>query len=620
MTGTSTGSNASGIFMSGSVAGSGGITMHGSGGNNGVQVEQSVTGSGAISITGTGGSDTFSNGVIVQGTVSVDGVAITGSTTKGNGAYLGNTLTSTATGDITVTGTTADSNSPGVIFKAGVQGGGKITVLGNGGSDGVYLSNTVQASGTGAITITGSASSAGQFGIFDRSAITGGGDIKISGTGGGGSFGTGGVYLAGTISASGAVTITGTSLATAGSNGNGVFLKGAVSGATGVTIIGTGGGTGSNDDGVVITGNATVSATHTGAVTIKGTGSATGVNNNFGVYISSFPGVSTFDGTLTVSGTGGGTGQNNKGVYLNAGGIESTGNGNVVITGTGAGSSANSNGVAVVGGSTILATVSGNVSLQGQAGANVAAIFFDMGHHSALGVNTGNVTLTGDVIDLGDANSVISAGGASHLLFQPLTPNRPIILGGSATAGSLVFSSTDLAAINQGQFSLITVGSATGTGAVRIASGGITFATNVTVQTPGNGSGGITLSNPLSVGSNALRLVTGGLVHVTAHSTLHGAVSLHATRGLATTVGETLFVTGTVTLNNSPLVLAPPATTPVVGTVFTLVNTSAGVSGLFANLPDGSILTVGGNRYILYYTGKTVTLLRARNGGRGAGP
>ena len=132
------------------------------------------------------------------------------------------------------------------------------------------------------------------------------------------------------------------------------------------------------------------------------------------------------------------------------------------------------------------------------------------GTGGTLATGSGDLTLIGNVIDLGAANSV-STTGSAQLFFQPLTASRPIILGGSDTTGSLVFSTTDRTAIANG-FSLITIGSATGTGTITTASNLTAFTSNVTIQTPGGGSGGITVSNTLNDSGYALTLTSGSTI------------------------------------------------------------------------------------------------------------
>jgi hypothetical protein len=70
---------------------------------------------------------------------------------------------------------------------------------------------------------------------------------------------------------------------------------------------------------------------------------------------------------------------------------------------------------------------------------------------------------------------------------------------------------------------------------------------------------------------------------------------------------------GSISLNNTPLSLSGTSaiTNSVpVGTVFTIVQTTAGVTPQFGGLPDGTIVTVNGVQFTLHYTASAVTLTR----------
>ena len=140
-----------------------------------------------------------------------------------------------------------------------------------------------------------------------------------------------------------------------------------------------------------------------------------------------------------------------------------------------------------------------------------------------------------------------------------MTLSRNIVLGSSSdVSNALTFTPQDGNAIAEGGtnhgFGLIALGAASGNGAISTA-GNLSLATKLTVQSPGVGSGGISLSNSLGAGAgNALILLTSGKVSVlNNNAALVGAVLLQASGGLSTTVGLTLNVTGTINLNSVPL-------------------------------------------------------------------
>jgi filamentous hemagglutinin family protein len=109
-------------------------------------------------------------------------------------------------------------------------------------------------------------------------------------------------------------------------------------------------------------------------------------------------------------------------------------------------------------------------------------------------VGTGNITLTGDEINLsGGANSVTSQGS---LVLQPATPDLSIRVGASNDTSSLDITTTDLAALTNG-FESIQIGRFDGSGDIAIAP--LTLTDPTTFVTP---SGNITLSGGLTLLDN----------------------------------------------------------------------------------------------------------------------
>ena len=66
-------------------------------------------------------------------------------------------------------------------------------------------------------------------------------------------------------------------------------------------------------------------------------------------------------------------------------------------------------------------------------------------------------------------------------------------------------------------------------------------------------------------------------------------------------------VTGTIDLNNANLVLLPSGTQPN-GSVFTIINASGGVSGIFSGKPENSLFTAGGKQWRINYTQTSVQI------------
>ena len=228
-----------------------------------------ITGSGAIAMTGTGGSSgTGSHGILysnnqfttVDGNITftgnsspptVSGSSIGVSISRTGGGGLG--ITASGTGSISITGTGGNSSTDGgnagvsAVSTTGANGtiqtaSGSLTITGTGngqnqdgaGNQGIFLSQmAVNATGTGAITLTGTASTTASPGsttnlqgvVIGDNANTRPGQISASG---------------------GAISITGTAT---GGNNDGVLIEEVNSqvyqtGAGNISITGTGTGTG----------------------------------------------------------------------------------------------------------------------------------------------------------------------------------------------------------------------------------------------------------------------------------------------------------------------------------------------------------------------------------------
>ncbi|MEQ9239117.1 CHAT domain-containing protein, partial [Coleofasciculus sp. E2-BRE-01] len=102
-----------------------------------------------------------------------------------------------------------------------------------------------------------------------------------------------------------------------------------------------------------------------------------------------------------------------------------------------------------------------------------------------LDSNTGNLTLTGDEIDIAGTVS-----GTGNLIMQPLTPSQDIQLGGadSGNPGILDLTATELTQLQPG-FTSITIGRTNSSGVITLA-GDTQFNAPLTLQSP-TGSGSI---------------------------------------------------------------------------------------------------------------------------------
>jgi hypothetical protein len=344
-------------------------------------------------------------------------------------------------------------------------------------------------------------------------------------------------------------------------------IVGAGNGALTISGISVSTGSGGADEGVLISGESQVQVTGTGAITITGTSGQGSGSNNVGVDISKV-------GTEIVGSSGG-----------------------ISITGIVRSSGAGAFGVGVITNAQIEDSSTGSVSVVGQAPGSRPAIYFATGG-SGIKVATGNVTLTGNIIDLGDTGTILSTtqSGTSHLAFQAYTHGRAIVVGsGSDASNALTFTNTDLDAIAQGGtnygFGLITIGSAGGANPMSLG-GAISFGTNLSLQA----QGGLTLQVPSTPypPPNEAKLIVQGILN----------------------------------LNNDPLHLIAPTKAAVNGAQITMIHPTGGTSGTtFLGLPQGSYVTdTAGHYYTISYTGNgagdvvlTATTGKAKPANPGAG-
>jgi hypothetical protein len=552
-----------------------------------------------VTLSGTGSGSGSGDGYGVSGSGPLSaGVSVTitgtgaGSGQRNGGVSLGTSVTAGSSGNITITGTGSANSSQygyGVYIQDAVSAGGNVTITGTGGGMGtenlgVGLASSVTAGSSITIYGTGSATATGNgSGVGISGPVTAGVSITIIGKGQGAGTHDSGVVLFGDVQSgtSGNVTIRGAASASATYDNDGVDIGAGVSAGGGVTITGTGNGmaTGIFDganDGVVISGSTTVVAAVNGALTISGSSGSTGGPFELGVLIENGAQVEvTGTGPLTITGTSGQGPENYaSGVEVDSAGTAILGSsGGITIKGTSRSSGTGSRGVSVEFGALIQAASTGAVSLTGQAASSMPAIYFDNGNNSELKVDTGNVTLTGNVIDLGQGNSIFSTttSGLSHLAFQAYTYGRAIVIGaGSDVPNALTFTTTDIGAIAQGGsndgFGLITIGSASGGNPMSLGAITTSFKTNLSLQA----RGGLTMP----------------------------VITVLPPPGY-----EPLSVTGTVDLNSDPLYLVAPNSSPGNGFPSNLIHATEGTDGTtFLGQPEGSIVTdSAGNAYTISY-------------------
>jgi autotransporter-associated beta strand protein len=319
--------------------------------------------------------------------------------------------------------------------------------------------------------------------------------------------------------------------------------------------------------------------------------------NNFSDSLADLSGA----GTISFGSTGGGTltvGANNSsttfaGVLTGTGTFVKTGTGTLTISSNSAIPSTvavNVNGGTLALGATVQSTGPVSVvggSITGTTGSLSSPSYtLNNGTVSAqLGGATSSLTVNGGHSYLSGTNSY---GGSTQvnsgiLEIQPsgrLTATSGVTV---ATGASLI----DNGAVNSG---VGVAGALSGTGSV---TGTVTI----------NSGGAISPGSDTSIGS----LATGPL-------TLTAGGSYHLTLNSSNSTADTISATGAISLGTGVATLAVTdlfAKTLLFGTTFTILQSTTGVSGYFANLSQGALLTIGANTYQISYTansGRSVTL------------
>ena len=504
---------------------------------------------------GDGGGNITTNGGLID--IVTGGAISFGNTVTTTGA--GTTITlNAASGGIAISQNIASANNAAITLTAG--GGGSISrtagTVGAGGSTSLLVlsaGGAIGASGAAVVTDVGTI------------RATAGGDIYISEASG--------VQLgdaSGPITTTnGVINITASGNITTGVWGGGDILS--TSGGTGsITITTLAGGTITLSDSVASVEGGLVTLTNAGALTISAPITARGGFDqngagavSLGANITTTGDAINFLRAVTLTG----------GVSLDTtnGGANPAG-GNVTFQSTTSGAQA----------LTLNGGTGGTVTFTGAVGATPLTALTVSGalstvFSSSVAVN-GPVSITSvsstsfaSTASLNGATSITSneinfTGGAgsfsgnSTLVLQPYTASQAIAIGGAADTGggTLDLIASDIAALANG-FTSITIGSATGTGAITV-SGAVTFLDPVTIRSPA-GAGSITVNGQITGSDNAsitLDAGTGGIslgasivtagnsITLQDAATVTANISLDTTNGGAVPVGALINLNGTV--------------------------------------------------------------------------
>lgn len=550
-------SNSSAVQISNSTidAGGGNITI--------LANQASATGSGDAFVLTTGSS------VVTNGSGAI---AITGTNMgDGNGTRISGSTIDAGGGNITMLGTEALASGKGdaVVLTAGsnvlTNGSGSITItgtnMGNGNGTRIFsTNNTVAATGSGNVTVSGNAKSG--YGVLvcstgaasSQTITTGSGNLTVKANSDGFAGSGRGVYLA--ASNDGAVTLN----ATAGGD---ITVAGASTGSYGTSFNSTGAGSQIN---VVTSGDITISGNTSGGATpalgliSAGDGSASAPGSR--INIASTTGNVTLNANNTVVNT---TTGSFKALSLDVGGKYAsvsitTQSGNVSLNGT----SYSGRGVdiapsaqnAVVN----IGATSGNVFINGNSTSSFGGygIFFNS-THGATGVNvttvSGDITLRGDSIGTSDAialggdstasvNNISSQGGNITLNGNFHSPNAPELDHGIA----LLNATNKIGTTGSGNVTLIGNAADQGDG-ISFYSGGnaLVSVENGALSLTGSSVYGDGIS--ILTGINVLAATGSGSVSLTGTSVTGGGITIYpsnnASAAIIATHSGKLSLTGT---------------------------------------------------------------------------
>ncbi|MBE2286075.1 MAG: hypothetical protein IAE77_21650 [Prosthecobacter sp.] len=224
----------------------------------------------------------------------------------------------------------------------------------------------------------------------------------------------------------------------------------------------------------------------------------------------------------------------------------------------------NSTNVLSTSGST-LTLASGTTAIPATSGASTGATLTITGSTTPT-----NVLINGGAGTLTLANSTNTTSSSGSLVL-----GSPVIINGiNSTAGTLTLSQTGASALTGG---------------------------TVLVTTQNIAAGG-TLSRPLTISSGTVSLQNATTLNSSLQLQNNATLSVNLGNGAAGS-GGSITVAGDVVLSGN-LAVAAPANLPV-GSSFVILNkTSAGIiAGRFSGQPQGSIISLSGNDFVISYTG-----------------
>ncbi|AKZ62283.1 filamentous hemagglutinin [Herbaspirillum hiltneri N3] len=512
------------------------------------------TGNGSIALSGSTISTNGGNLTASSNTINISGSTIDAG--GGNINMVANQANvSVATDAFVVTGgSRIVTNGSGSIVVDG-------TTLGSGNGTRIFsTNNTIAATGSGNLTVSGNASSG--FGVLvcstaatsSQTLTVGSGNLTVKANSGGFAGAGRGVYLA--ASGTGSVTLNATAGGTINVNGSSTGSYGTVLNSTGASsAIGI-----STTGDINLTGNTSGGTTPALALIASGNGSASAAGSQ--VNVTSTAGNVTLTGNNTVVNNASGS---FKALSIDVGGQYAavnikTATGNISLNGT----SASGRGVDIAP-SALNAVVnigatSGNIAINGNSTNSFGGygIFFNS-TNSATGINvttvSGDITLRGDSVGTSDAialggngtastNNISSQGGNITLNGNFHSPNVPELDHGIAILGV----TNKIQTTGSGNVTLIGNAADQGDGVSFYSSGNaLVSVENGALSVTGSSVYGDGVS--ILTGANALRATGSGSVSVTGTSTNAGGITIYPSTNASSTIISTN--TGTLTLDGT---------------------------------------------------------------------
>jgi len=398
-----------------SVASGGQITLTGTGGSAGGQAQGVIIDRSSVDATG------LTGGIDIDGTAGAAGG-------YNYGAYLFDAELSTNGGDITIDGTgsglaTTSANTGVTVYtdsNLSAGGSGELNITGTGGNglsnnDGIYIHQQVNLTvDDGDMTLTGTAGGTGSLNeginIQDGTPVTtlrsiGDGNIALTGTGSGSGTGNIGISLGKTVidaTADGTIRLDGTGSANGLNYNQGLKLNGTqITTAGGVIDLDGAGGsnaTGLYNTGIqILNGSRVEVSTGNGAITIDGSG-GDGTQLNEGVWISGTATiVRTVNGSIDITGSGGGSTAANRGLRIDQATVSSTGNAtsDIAIRGTGSATSSGAGNVGVVLTNAEVISNNGDIDIEGLGGSGTNGNYGSHLYNTTITTGNGDLDLDG---------------------------------------------------------------------------------------------------------------------------------------------------------------------------------------------------------------------------------